>query len=105
MEDVIKRLKDEKKQSQKKDRDNGFNDGYEEAKTMSYFDLKSVMDSIPEHGPDNIAILQGLPLWEEGLKDCVTGKCREGEITDTDKYLYGWIEGVWKFWEEVENKI
>lgn len=110
MEDVIGRLKAEKKELEKEWYDTGFKDALENAKKMSYAELKEIFGV---HAYDQEAQLSYADyVYNTDLlkhNDWLCKKVEELEEENGDfseeQYLNGWVTGVLKFWDEVSEKL
>ncbi len=100
MADTIERLRSEKREALQSLRDDAREVGYKGAKDMSYTELceaKSV--------DDGEEVIHRTVSWDNWLKDQVENAAEEWDMFDEDIYIEGWLEGVMKFWEEVQGQI
>ena len=97
METIVERLKMEKKQYVERFRDQGYEDGYFDAQSMSYTDLMEIIK-----GDEPICETQ---LWSDWLEDKVKEVAQQDDEIDLEAWIQGWQEGVAAFWEEVKDKL
>jgi len=124
--EVIKRLKVEKDRLYKDCENEGFKEGYKDAKQMSYPVLRHFVDNIswkcgsrrypvlsldPKSCPGKDPILYiEFDLEDAGdafpaLKKRDLAPNIQPGLFDADSYYKGWWHGVLKFWLEVEDEL
>lgn len=99
MDKITERLKKEKEESEKEDRENGKKAGFNDAKQMSYKDLKFVMRELEtrEEMANSQASYDELSNNIFDRFDKEDGYWMDMDDADPDVYLEGWLEGVADF--------
>lgn len=101
MENVIERLKTEKNEYGKQYQDQGYKDGYEDAKKMSYEELIEI-----KQVGSGAGVIWRSEVYSNWLDDQVKDvESDEGVAFDREAYLGGWVKGVCKFFEEVKGQL
>lgn len=115
MEAVIERLKAEKDKYNERYEDEGFKDGYNDGKEMSYEELKDLVESQRRYEQEmylddwDSEIVWKSICWENWLAGEMADREGEahaaGEGFDRGHYLVGWLKGVIEFWGEVKEQL
>lgn len=110
MEQIVKRLRAEKKQVIEAMKDLGRKEGRESAENMEYKDLRQV-ERIAETVASGTFVtaveeVTATDVWEEWLSEHVKETQEEqGAGFDLEAYLEGWVEGVMEFWHQIKDKL
>lgn len=107
MKGVIERLKAEKKELEKEWYDTGFKQALEDAKKMSYAELKEIAGASQCEDEDQYAdFVYNTDLYKYNwLKDDVNDMEKEHGDFSEEQYLIGWVAGVLKFWNGVSEQL
>jgi len=112
MNAVVERLRSEKKELAGQYKDQGYENGLEEAKTLHLSTLRSIHEIADTESEDSILGSVLHYLREEGVtqkdSDFFEERCPDdwkSNEFDEDAYVLGWARGVHDFYEEVKDQI
>ena len=105
MDEIIERLKTEKKKYEEEQRASGYENGLKDAKDLDYESLLFIVNTCEEFDNEMRMSLMDFFMqteaWTEWLQECIFDDVED----KNEDYFLGWIDGVQKFWGEVESKL
>lgn len=108
---LVERLRIEKEQAEKEDKENGFMDGLKRSVKFSYIDFKAFeriakMAKRYEQGPKIPEIVESaLNDMKRDFTELFWDDDLEPAHTDLESYMEGYIEGVMDLWGKVSVKL
>ena len=111
LSELVERLRIEKEQAEKADKENGFMDGLRRAIKYSYTDFKALeriakMAKRFEQGPKIQEIVESaLNDMHRDFIELFWDDDREPLYTDLEIYMEGYIEGVMDLWGKVSVEL
>jgi hypothetical protein len=97
MDKIIERLRLEKVEHDKIYRNDGYKEGLDDAKSMSYEEFVQVVQS-------NVDIYETL-VWGNWLGAKIEDLEHDDAAFVRESYLEGWLEGVNEFWENIKDAL
>ncbi|MCE5340160.1 MAG: hypothetical protein LLF92_03420 [Planctomycetaceae bacterium] len=97
MNKIIERLRLEKAEHGKIYTEEGYKEGQDDAKSMSYDEIIQVVCN-------NVNIYT-TNVWDNWLEDKIKNLESDDPAFDQEAYLEGWINGATEFWENIKDAL